>query len=122
MAFTRTELNLATGERVIINQVAYSNAAGDVVIIDEGETPPSGYSQVSELPAEPAQRVFNRLLAAANVEYQKDVDSLNKAFSLAVMFDGPTEEAKKANIRTQYAARKTKYAADVAALRAQYGV
>ena len=83
---------------------------------------PQDARQVWDFPGWGAVLVpFNDALSAVNAEYQKDVDSLNKAFSLAIMFDGPSEEPKKANIRAQYSARKTKYAADLAALREQYG-
>ena len=64
---------------------------------------------------------FQDELAQLNNKYQEDVEAFNKAFSLAIMFDGITEEGKKANIRTLYAARKTKYVADLATLRTQYG-
>lgn len=121
MEFSRSEFNVATGRRVVVEQFAYANAAGVVIILDAVIPAPEGFTQIFELPGEPSSQVFNRLLASLNADYQKDVDAFNKAFSLAIMFDGPTEEAKKANIRAQYTARKTKYAADVAALRAQYG-
>lgn len=121
MSLYRIEVNVSTGARVEIQQLIYSNPAGAVVLVDYGEAPPDGYSLIDEPPAEDSAKVFSRLLSSVNADYQKDVESYNKAFSLAIMFDGATEEAKKTNIRAQYSARKVKYAADVAALRAQYG-
>lgn len=97
----------------------------------DGAEPPGNSIEVPSAPSDARQiwtgnnwasvkTTFSEALSIANAEYQKDVDSLNRAFSLAIMFDGASEEAKKATIRTQYAARKEKYATDLAALRAQY--
>lgn len=65
---------------------------------------------------------YQEELALLNKQYQEDVEAFNKAFSLAIMFDGVTEEAKKATIREQYAARKNKYVADLDILRIKHGV
>jgi hypothetical protein len=121
MNLSRTEVDLETGHRIVVDQCAYSNSAGEVIVLDSGVSAPAGYSEIFELPGEAPSSAFNRLLSILNAEYQKDVDSFSKAFTLAVMFDGSSEEAKKANIRTQYAARKTKYATDLSTLRTQYG-
>jgi len=118
---TRREKNVTTGESVEIDQIAYRNKDGEVLVLDAIDPTPDGYSLIDGPPAEDSAKVFNRLLSSVNADYQKDVEAFNKAFSLAIMFDGPTEEAKKTNIRAQYSARKVKYSADVAALRAQYG-
>jgi len=64
---------------------------------------------------------FTQALDTLNKNYQYDVDNLTKAFSVALLVDGASEETKKANIRAQYATRKTKYTSDLAALRSQYG-
>ena len=39
----RVEYNVSTGERVDIAQAAYRDDLGDVVVLDAGESPPSGY-------------------------------------------------------------------------------
>lgn len=65
---------------------------------------------------------YQEELQILNAEYQKDVDVFNKAFSLAILFDGVSEEAKKASIREQYNNRKQKYVADIAALKLKHGV
>lgn len=65
---------------------------------------------------------FSQALAVLNAEYQKDIDVYNKAFATAILADGPNEESKKLAIRAQYNARKSQFATDYAALRAQYGV
>lgn len=120
MNLFRTEIDVETGQRIVIEQSAYKGAVGDVIVLDVGVSAPAGYVQIIELPCEEPSAAFSRLLADLNAAYQKDVDSFSKAFTLAVMFDGASEEAKKATIRTQYAARKAKYATDLSALRAQY--
>lgn len=60
-------------------------------------------------------------LASLNRAYQADVESLKQAFSLAYLADGPSQDAKQSAIRAQYEARKTLHAANVSALKAQYG-
>jgi len=65
---------------------------------------------------------YQEELQILNADYQKDVDAFNKAFSLAILFDGVTEEAKKASIREQYNNRKQKYVSDIAALKLKHGV
>lgn len=120
MNLSRTEIDLETGQRIVIEQNAYKGVGGDILVLDVGVSAPAGYVQIFELPGEAPESAFNRLLAVLNSDYQKDVDAFSKAFTLAVMFDGVSEEAKKVTIRAQYAARKAKYATDLAALRAQY--
>lgn len=65
---------------------------------------------------------FQKALADLNAEYQVDTQRFNSAYSLAVLVDGPSEVAKIANIRAQYNARKDLHAANVAALKLEYGV
>lgn len=65
---------------------------------------------------------YQEELQILNNKYQQDVDAFNKAFSLAILFDGASEEAKKAMIREQYNTRKQKYIADIATLKTKYGV
>lgn len=76
---------------------------------------------IEEIPI-PALPSYQEALTVLNTTYQKDVEAFNKAFSLAIMFDGATEEVKKTNIRARYAARKAEYSNDFAALRTQYGI
>lgn len=65
---------------------------------------------------------YQQELAKLNAAYQADVDTFLRAFSLAYLSDGTSQDAKQAAIRTQYYARKTQYTTDLAALKAQYGV
>lgn len=65
---------------------------------------------------------YQEELQILNADYQKDVEAFSKAFSLAILFDVGTEEAKKASIREQYNNRKQKYVSDMAALKLKHGV
>lgn len=65
---------------------------------------------------------YLQALAALNAAYQLDVDKFNRAFAIAYLSDGPEQEAKQATIRTQYEARKSLHAANVNALKTQYGI
>lgn len=65
---------------------------------------------------------YQQELAQLNTTYQADVDTFLRAFSLAYLADGTSQDAKQAAIRAQYYARKTQYTTDLAALKAQYGV
>jgi hypothetical protein len=65
---------------------------------------------------------YSQALAALNAAYQLDVDTFNRAFAIAYLSDGPEQEAKQAIIRTQYEARKNQHAANVTALKTQYGI
>ncbi|BCD89690.1 hypothetical protein PSm6_60970 [Pseudomonas solani] len=65
---------------------------------------------------------YLQALAALNAAYQADVDGFNRAFSMAYLADGTSQDTKQTTIRAQYAARKSQYAADVAALKLSYGV
>lgn len=44
----RTELNIQTGEAVEITVLAYKNAVGNLLLLDEGEKPPKGYTAISD--------------------------------------------------------------------------
>jgi len=70
----------------------------------------------------PYMPTYQEELALLNNQYQVDVEAFNKAFSLAILFDGVSEEAKKAAIREQYTTRKQKYVADITALKLKHGV
>lgn len=65
---------------------------------------------------------YQERLSALNIAYQLDVDMFNKAFAIAYLADGPTQEAKQATIRSQYLARKSQHTANIAALKIEYGV
>ena len=65
---------------------------------------------------------YQEELQILNADYQKDVEAFNKALSLAILFDGATEDAKKASIREQYNNCKQKYVSDIAALKLKHGV
>jgi len=65
---------------------------------------------------------YSQALAALNAAYKLDVDAFNRAFAIAYLSDGPEQEAKQATIRTQYEARKNQHAANVTALKTQYGI
>lgn len=65
---------------------------------------------------------YQQLLIGINAAYQSDVDKFNRLFAIAYLSDGPSQEAKQASIRSQYEIRKSKYAADVAALKSQFGI
>lgn len=65
---------------------------------------------------------YQKELAALNAVYQADVEKFNKAFAIAYLADGPEQDAKQAVIRSQYEARKTLHAANVVALKSQYGI
>jgi len=60
-------------------------------------------------------------LTALNAAYQSDIDTLNRAHSVAAMAGGSTQASKQVAITLQFNTRKTKYVADLNALRAQYG-
>lgn len=59
-------------------------------------------------------------LAALSVIYQADIVQLNTSWLAAAVSDGVNETAKKDAVISQINDRKTKYAADRAAIIAQY--
>jgi len=114
----RIEIDSLTGEAVEILQKAYKNGLGEVIVLDDGDSPPIGYVEFTPEPG-PS---YASALSSLNASYQTDVAKYNNAYALALLSDGPSEAAKVAAIRSQYEARRTKHTADVAALKAQYGV
>lgn len=70
----------------------------------------------------PATKTYKQAVSLLNAAYQADVAALNNAYSLTLLADGPSEVAKMAAIRAQYETRKTQHAADLAALKLEYGV
>ena len=65
---------------------------------------------------------YKKALESLNALYQSDVAGFNNAFALTLLSNGPSELYKVEAIRTKYEARRTKHTADLAALKAQYGV
>lgn len=65
---------------------------------------------------------YSEALADLNAAYQADVDSLNRAFTVATLAEGASMVAKQNAIKAQFSTRKTEYMTAYAALRAQYGV
>lgn len=68
------------------------------------------------------QPTYQQALASLNSAYQLEVDKFNRAFAIAYLSDGPSQESKQAAIRAQYENRKTQHAADVEALKTEYGI
>lgn len=44
MRLFRIEMNVTTGVRVEIDQTAYRNGEGEVIVLDAGSSAPEGYS------------------------------------------------------------------------------
>lgn len=65
---------------------------------------------------------YKQSLDVLNLNYQTDIAKLNDAFALTLLADGPAEAVKMATIRAQYEARKAQHAANIAALKIEYGV
>lgn len=42
MSIFRTEINVSTGEVVVINQTAYKNGE-EIIVLDDGVEPPQGF-------------------------------------------------------------------------------
>lgn len=61
-------------------------------------------------------------LADLNTALQEKINAYNKAFAIAALSDGPTEETKKLAIRANYQATKDQYALDKAVLKIKYGL
>lgn len=105
----------------------------DAVLLDESltlqfwkVTPPEGFylGVLDGMPEWVARQPpsYQQALSALNATYQIDVEKFNRAFAIAYLSDGPSQESKQAAIRTQYEARKVQHAADSAALKVQYGI
>lgn len=97
----------------VYEQLLNGNASGKRIIADD-----FGYPVLADYPAP----TYEQALAKLNAAYQADVDAYSKAFGTAYLADGTLQDTKQQAIRDQYAARKTQYAADYAALKTQYGV
>lgn len=68
----------------------------------------------------PNQKKLIAALSAIGKQYQDDVTTMNIAWLAAAVSDGVNETAKKDAVIAQINDRKTKYAADRAAIIAQY--
>lgn len=44
----RNEINVETGDLVEIQRIAYKNSNNELLILDEGEAAPDGYSQITD--------------------------------------------------------------------------
>lgn len=89
-------------------------------IVMQGERPtPEHVAQADGMWVLPVKG-YAEELAELNSAFQKDSDAFNRAWTTAVLSDGPSEEAKLINIRSQYTARKSQYTADYSALRLKY--
>nr|WP_288356738.1 hypothetical protein [uncultured Pseudomonas sp.] len=64
---------------------------------------------------------YREAAAELNAAYQVDVSAFRDAFTGAALAGGPTQAAKQEALAERFNARKAKYIADSAALRAQYG-
>lgn len=67
------------------------------------------------------ERTYREAAAELNADYQADVAAFRDAFTGAALAGGPTQAAKQEALAERFNARKAKYIADSAALRAQYG-
>lgn len=79
------------------------------------------YSEVF-VEASPPPKTYQSELNELNYAYQLEVDKFNRAFAVAYLSDGPSQESKQAAIRAQYEVRKTQHANDVIDLKIKYGV
>lgn len=70
----------------------------------------------------PPAPTYQSELSALNAAYQAKVDGYNRAFAIAALVDGASEESKKLAIRADYEAAKLQNATDRAALKAKYGL
>lgn len=78
----------------------------------------------SETPIEilPPAPTYQSELAELNDALQVKIDGYNKAFAIAALSDGASEEAKKLAIRADYEAARAQYVIDKNALKTKYGI
>ncbi len=50
MNLFRIEVDVKTGERIVINQSLYQGVDDSILVLDAGETPPEGFKETKELP------------------------------------------------------------------------
>lgn len=80
------------------------------------------YYSVSPIEIHPPAATYQSELTELNAAYQLEVDKFNRAFAVAYLSDGPSQESKQAAIRAQYEVRKAQHANDVIDLKIKYGV
>lgn len=101
---------------------------GQVFAFDESQIAEGLADGMEEMTEQEAQNhvsppaTFASELAKLNLAYQIDVQALDKAYSMAMLVDGPTEETKKNLVRQQYIDRKNKYQSDVTDLKNMFEV
>lgn len=95
-------------------------ASGNEIIIKELGPYPEGSTTTK--PSKPEAELYNEELAALALAYNYDVTVLSESFSKAALIDGVSEVTKKTAIYNEYVSRKSQYQADVANLKAKYGV
>lgn len=117
MSLFRVEVD-QFGNQTDIPQFACKDSSGNVLVLDLGQPLPDGYFEFIPDGRPP----YAQALAQLNAQYQSDVDALNRAFTLAYLSDGASQDAKQASIRGQFSTLKTQYSANLAALRSEYGV
>lgn len=118
MSLSRREFNIETGETTEIQQFACRDSAGNVLVLDVGQPLPEGYEEFTP----DGRPTYQQVVADINAAYQADVEGFNRAYALAGLSDGATQETKQATIRAQFIARRTQYISDLAAARTEYEV
>ncbi|MEQ4450990.1 hypothetical protein ABNT06_06075 [Kosakonia sacchari] len=93
-----------------------AQAAGRTIIAGA-----DGMPALEEIPPLTSDIIYEKELNELNSDYEKDVSDLVLKYSRAGLFDGSTEESKKAELFTALQARKTKYSNDLEALDIKYG-
>ncbi|WP_156595443.1 hypothetical protein [Citrobacter amalonaticus] len=75
-----------------------------------------------EVPPPSNSELLKQSLSELSSTYQKDVESLNRAWLAAAVNDGTSEISKKDQVLTQISDRKAKYLADRAEIISKYPV
>lgn len=94
--------------------------SGLAVTIVDGALHIGPPAQAEPEPEPEPDPTYQQDLAQLNAAYQADVDKLLRAFSLAYLADGTTQDAKQVAIRAQYFTRRDQHTNDLAALKAQW--
>ncbi len=118
MEYKRTQVDVQTWQFLQINQIAYLKPDGQYVLIDEGQSPDPAWVEIEEIPISS----YTKELSELNSDYQKKVDGHNRAFAVAALSDGPSEEEKKLAIRADYEEDRDQYVINKAALKTRYGL
>ena len=75
-----------------------------------------------DLPPKPDSELLKEELQTLSVNYQVDIEKLNRAWLAAAVNDGVNETSKKDAVLAQINTRKNQYASDKAAVIAQYPI